>query len=356
MKRMILATILLLTLGKGIAWATALTGIFNMYDPSGEPLFPPGLEFSISGDFDWSTGTMFVEPFDVFSSPLTADIEVLGEGTHTRDDGCGGSITATVGPGQVGAYIIFHWGYHVIPALMVWDVATQGDASIFTITDSDGDGIPGHRLTCSDFIGNSPVFNFTVAEPGPGIGVSVEVEGGNTQECSAPGGSTVTLTANVSLFGGAELGSVDWMIDGEVVGSGQTISPFLSLGSHVVQVAATTSTGETSSDTTSVHVVDTTPPDLVASFVDRRSGQEVTSIDRPNVHRIVTRLEASDVCDPHPSTEATVGFPVVDGLRLKIQGKRGRVTLTTSRLELTATARDESSNTTTAKKTLTILP
>ena len=93
--------------------------------------------------------------------------------------------------------------------------------------------------------------------------------GGTTQECSETGGSTVELTATVTLVGGAELGSIDWFVNNESAGSGETITPFLALGPHTVDVVATAVTGESGNDSVSVDVVDTTAPALEVAYLNQ---------------------------------------------------------------------------------------
>lgn len=195
----------------------------------------------------------------------------------------------------------------------------------------------------------------TTADGGlPRVEVDIDVPGGATQECSVTDGSFVSLVADVQLFNGAELAAVSWVIDGESAGTGESIEPFLTLGSHSISVTAESTTGQLSTARTNVAVRDTTAPDLDLAFIDARSGEPVSSIDQRNVHNVITRLQASDICDPDPVTEGTGGFDVADGGVLKIQSNKNAVTLTTNSLILRATATDASHNSASQEQTLTI--
>ena len=99
------------------------------------------------------------------------------------------------------------------------------------------------------------------------------------------------LTATVSLVGGAELGSIEWFINNERAGIGASINPFLTLGTHTVDVVATALTGESGDDTASITVRDTTAPDLEIGFLNN-TGQLVTSSSTGN--HVTALLQASD--------------------------------------------------------------
>lgn len=188
----------------------------------------------------------------------------------------------------------------------------------------------------------------------PGIQVVINVPGGATQECLATGGSFVSLAADVQLFNGAELAAISWVINGEPAGTGESIEPFLAPGSHDITVTAESISGKLSTASTNVVVSDTTAPAFNVAFIDVRSGEPVSSIDRKNAQNVLTRLEADDICDPDPVVEGTVGFEAVDGGLLKIQGNNSTVTLTTNSLLMRATATDASGNSSSDEQTLTI--
>ncbi len=237
---------------------------------------------------------------------------------------------------------------------MVWDVTSSPSGGLYTTVDSDGDGIPGHAFVSGPFVGVSVYYDFLVGDPPPGVNVSINVNGGLLQECSETGGSTVDLTAAVNLVGGAILGNIDWDIDGSSAGSGTTISPFLALGSHTIDVTATTTTGETDTSSITVTVHDTSPPDLAVGFVDQ-NGNSVTSASSGT--HLSASIVATDVCDPAPATSgaAVPVFEISDGDSIKLQsGKINTVELPTTAIELSATASDASGNTSSGMAVLSI--
>ena len=336
-----LLTALLLLLWFNSAFATALTGKAIVLDPSGFEI----ASLPINGDLDTTSNTMTVEPFIFFGQPLsTTNVELLGEGTYTRTDDFGGTTTATVKPGQLGGYITLEWNLNSFATFMIWDIVTSSNGGSYTAIDSDGDGIQGHAQVSGPFTGAIFFYSFTAGEPPPDIGVVLSVTGGNTQECSETGGSTVELTATVTLVGGAELGSIDWFVNNESAGSGETIRPFLALGSQTVEVFATAVTGESGNDSVIVEVKDTTAPDLEVAFLNQ-AGNVVTSISAGN--HVVAHLAPTDICDPAPTAEGTAVpvFEVADGDVIKLQGgKVNTVELPTTAIELSGIATDASGN------------
>ena len=73
----------------------------------------------------------------VFIEAVTfSNIELLGEGTHTRTGPFGITRSVTVGEGQAGAYMIMELYDNVFPIFQVWDVS--GD--VYTAVDADNDG------------------------------------------------------------------------------------------------------------------------------------------------------------------------------------------------------------------------
>lgn len=318
----------------------ALTGTAQMYAPDGNVIMAP---MPITGDYDTATMQITIDPWMFFGLLTYSDIELLNPGAHTRP----GAGSVTVNAGQFGGFIRTDWGANVdIPAFVVWDVVNYPDGMHFEPVDSDGDGIVGHKMISGPFPGFSIVYEFDVGAPAPSVDVSLTVPDGNRQECDALGGKTVSFTATVDLNGGAELGSLSWTVDGEDAGTGNAISPFLALGSHTIQVTATTTQGLSDSESVVVNVVDTTRPDLSIGFVDTRSGLPVASIDRAGVSFVEVRLASTDVCDGDVSVAGVAKpvYAIVGGEVIKIQGKAQTVALPTTAIEVSATATDDSGN------------
>lgn len=186
-----------------------------------------------------------------------------------------------------------------------------------------------------------------VGPPVPGIIVSLDVSGGNLQECSETGGSKVDMTADVTLTGGTELASIEWTVNGTSAGSGSSITSFLALGPNTVDVMAVTTTGESDTKSIVVNVEDTTRPVVKAHFIDSRTGELVSSIDSSRTRFVTTSIVATDICDAQPNAYGVVTptYGVNDGDTIQIQGNNQMVDLSTSALHMSATAVDASGNT-----------
>jgi hypothetical protein len=329
----------------------AVVGEAGFYDPAGAPV-TTGSPITGELDFDSRTANFSSFPFFGFEF-VTRSVELLDEGTHTRpaDAGFSGSetITVTVGPGQLGGYFVFDWAINTLPTFMVWDVNSHATGTSYTVIDSDGDGVPGHAYVTGPFVGFSIAFDLLEGEPPPDVEVAISVAGGTTQECTETGGSTVILSADITLIGNAELSSVDWTIDGEPAGSGLGITPFLTLGEHTIEVIATILSARADTDTTTITVHDTIAPQLHLAFHDE-SGP-ITSIGSGT--HVKTSITATDTCDPEPTTQGSVTpvFEVADGDVIKIQS--GKIKLQTTAIELSATATDASGN---RQSRMTVLP
>ena len=354
---------------------------FTILDPSGIPLPEPA--FDVSGSFDDSmlcddvsctlVGSMTLEsntPF--FGLFWTAhDIRVFTEGTYTFDTNCTGAdiaagvtncgggapLTLVVGPGQLGMHGLFDWGGALdTDVAVVWNLfdtfpITGSQIWNLASVDGDGDGVPGIAIVDGPFGGSGLNVNFNLDLDPPfdlhPVSVEIDVIGGTTQECTDTGGATVTLTADTTLFGGAELASIEWTVDGANGGTGETITPFLTLGAHTIEVLATTTAGDTDTDVVTVNVLDTAPPLVDVAFLDSQTGEPISEVSNSRVHFITTAYSATDVCDPDPQSQGVVTpvFAVDNGDTIKIQGNKQEVDLPTSALELSVTATDASGNT-----------
>lgn len=318
----------------------AVSGTAVMYDPIGTAI---GVPTPITGSYDDSAMQVTIDPWMFFGNLVFSEIDILEPGTHVRP----GAGTITVNTGQLGGFIQTDWAANVdLPALIAWDVTSYPGGMHFEPVDSDGDGVPGHAMISGPFPGFSIVYEFDVGEPAPGVDVSLTVTGGMQQECDVLGGKTVSMAAQVDLDGGAVLGSIDWTLDGEAAGMGSSIAPFMTLGSHVVTVTATTTDGLYDTAETVVNVADTTRPDLSIEFLDTRTGQPVSAVNGAGVSFIEVRLNASDVCD---GTVDVLGvakpvYAIMGGEVIKIRGRTQDVDMPTTAIEVSATATDDSGN------------
>lgn len=341
MKRQLLTGIALVASAQlANADVLALNGTAQMYDPSGLMVGPP---IPITGHYDTDVMHVSVDPWMFFGMLTYSEIDLLDPGTHTRP----GAGSVMVNGVQLGGFIQTDWAANVdLPAFIVWDVLNYPGGMHFEPVDSDGDGVPGHAMISGPFPGFSIVYEFDVGAPAPDVDVSLTVSGGTRQECDALGGKTVSVAATVDLDGGAVLGSIDWSVDGEAAGTSTSITPFLTLGSHTVEVTATTTEGLYDTARTVVNVVDTTRPNLSIAFVDTRSGQPVTAVDGAGVSFIEVRLDASDVCDGDVDVlgVAKPVYAIMGGEVIRIQGNTQDVDMPTTAIEVSATATDDSGN------------
>lgn len=317
-----------------------MTGTAQVYGPDGNVIMAP---VSVTGDYDTTSMHVIINPWVFFGLPVNSNTELLNPGVYAR----AGAGSVTVNAGQLGGFIQTDWGPNVdIPAFIVWDVVNYPGGMHFEPVDSDGDGIVGHKMISGPFSGFSVVYELDVGASAPSVDVVLMVPNGISQECDELGGKSVSFSATVDLGGGAELASLNWTIDGEDGGTGSSVLPFLTLGSHRVQVTATTTGGLFDSQTAIVNIVDTVGPDLTIGFIDTRTGQPVTSVTGAGVSFIEVSLNSSDICDGDADVMGVAKpvYAIVGGEVIKIRGKIQDVDMPTTAIEVSATATDNSGN------------
>lgn len=337
-----MAAVLFISLLTQISLASAETfavnGAAKVYDPL-------GTEFSstpVTGEYDTDANSITIDPWIFFGSPVNTLIDVLPPGVYSFP----GVAPFEVQAGQSGGLMSIDWNANTIPNGIVWDVTPYPGGQHFEPFDSDGDGIPGQQMISGPFPGFTFVYEFDAGVPGPSIDVSIGITGGNNQQCDEIGGTHVELTAAVDLGGGAVLDSIEWTVDGNPAGSGAAITPFLSLGTHAVSVTAFSTLGIADTASANVNVIDTVQPELRIEFIDRRSGEVVTSVEGPRTSFIEIRLAGTDACDGEVEVTgvAKPTFVVQGGEVIRIQGRNQEVEMPTSAIEVTATATDDSGN------------
>jgi hypothetical protein len=189
----------------------------------------------------------------------------------------------------------------------------------------------------------------------PRISISVN-DDNKVQECAATGGHDVMIASNVQLLFGAVLDRIEWELDGQIVAEGDNFSEFLSLGSHGIKATAFTVGGQQETAFATINIVDTTAPEISAAFIDQRSGEEITVVNKKRKSFIAVSMSATDTCDASPSIDGMGGFQLFDGDALKIKGHKNKIKLTASELEMEVKAIDASGNSSVVSKSLSITP
>lgn len=123
-----------------------------------------------------------------------------------------------------------------------------------------------------------------------------------TVECTGHGGTTVWLDGSGSTDADSTPGTNDdivlfeWLVDGDVVASGEVVSMLFDLGVHAVTLRVTDSQGATDEDSMTVTVQDTTPPVLALDASPH--------VLWPANHKLVdvhVTATVTDACDAAPS-------------------------------------------------------
>lgn len=342
--------LLLLLLLSNTSFAQIVAGYSKAYDPAGMQIF----NAPTNADIDLNAGTMTIDPVIFFGQQVNVtSIELLGQGSHTRPIG-----TVNVGPDQLGAYMIINWAVSEFRLFMVWDMLTDGINISLTPTDSDGDGIPGHALIEGPFPGFTFVYEFLSPDllP-PGIEVTMNIVNGTSyRQCDTHGGSQVTMAADITLKGEAELGSILWYLnDVEVASNEEQVDLIIPVGSHTVRVDVSTLTGQTDTASMNLVVNDNTAPDVEIVFTDKRSGAIVTEIEGNQRHFIIPHITTTDICDPNPTSHAVASAvnEITEDTVININAKRSDVYIPATGVEVRVTAADENGN---SKTESAILP
>ena len=336
-----------------------LNGFFKFYGDGGEDVF--GDTFPITGLVDFGSGLLEIDDFMFFGSPVqTTVVEILEPGTYTRDfdPSFGNTITisGTIPEGTFGAYTVARWNFNDLPAFHAWQPVPTATGTEYIPVDVDvlSDGSPGMLMTYPPFPGFAYTYVFSggpIGPPKPGVALSLNVEGGTTHECTGFEGDDVIVLANVTLFAGAELDSINWTVDGDPAGQGSVLTVQLSLGEHSIEATALTTTGESSTRSVEVLVRDTERPEINVAFVNSQ-GEEVIIADPGNIEIIIT---ATDLCDPSPvvsNGRAVPSFNVESGDVVNVNRSLRNLNLPATSLFVDAIARDVSGNAITGQNTL----
>jgi hypothetical protein len=154
-------------------------------------------------------------------------------------------------------------------------------------------GTTNVTLTVSDGVFNATdTVSITVQDTTPPF---VNAGEDMTVEQESPAGTQVTLNGYATDDADTELDYV-WSENGTILGNEANLTYTFSLGTHVLTLNATDDAGNTGTDTVTVTVVDTTPPEITVSVTP-------DSLWPPNHKYVVVEatVTAQDVGDPSPT-------------------------------------------------------
>ncbi len=254
-----------------------------------------------------NTTTHTYETVSVYTATLSVELDSVYNTTETD------TVTITVvdneppiadaGPDQIveqtslaGAEVTLNasgsYDPYGDPLTYAWTWA-DGSATGVSPTATFPVGVTTVTLTVDDGqYTDTDTVNITVQDTTPPIvnaGEDVTVEQGSYE------GTQVTLHGNATDVADMELDYV-WSEDGVVLGNEANLTYTFNLGTHVLTLDATDDSGNTGSDTVTVTVVDTTPPEITVSVTP--------SLLWPPNHKYVevtTLVTVHDVCDPSPT-------------------------------------------------------
>lgn len=182
--------------------------------------------------------------------------------------------------------------------------------------------------------------------------VVIKTVGGDQQECTSHAGTPIPVSAAVTLPPGDQLASINWLLDGAPIGSGEQITATVPLGAHNLAVEVQTLGGLSATSRRQISIRDTQQPTVSAAFVDKYSEAVVTRVSQDTKVRI--RAQAQDACDPSPRVDAMVGVPVQDGGTIGIEVERGWANINVPQMSLSVTGRDASGNASSASAVLNV--
>ena len=192
------------------------------------------------------------------------------------------------------------------------------------------------------------------------IDVDLSLPAGNIQECTLDGFASVDANVSITVAPDDAIDTIDWYLDDTIVedADGQVVTIEVPLGSHAIEARVSTILGETGSDSQTIVVEDTVPPNITASLLDPRSGLPINQLGRKDVGEVFFTVD--DVCDVNPVVTASVGVPAANGdtvkasrskkseeIVVKIEGESDTV-------ELIVTASDSSGNTATTRTSVPV--
>lgn len=310
---------------------------FTMFTPTGgvllnpdAPNFPAGTTDDVVGTFDDSricfttgcttTGAMnFSSAINFSGSPWSAhSIRVFGPGVYTFETCTATSSectaptpgTLTVGPGQLGAQVLFNWsGNEDIDVLLLWQpnstytrpagYGIPADTRTYELAsrDVDGDGSPGYRMSDGPFNGHNASFSLfldtpVAIPPRPTFTITQSGNAGastGTIDTSGAPGSPVTIDSGVTAGGNTPNLSYDWNVTGDAVYDATD---------------STLITANTNGTTSSTFVFNPTNPALIPGSTVRLS-VKITNTDNGLSHgAAINLLMGCPADDAAPGTDS----------------------------------------------------
>jgi hypothetical protein len=191
--------------------------------------------------------------------------------------------------------------------------------------------------------------------------VSINLVGGNIQECSETNGANVAFEATVNVDESDPDQSIEWKVNSTYVAEGSSVNIFVPLGvDNTVDVYMMTVSGDSATATTEVTIEDTVAPSISAAFIDRKSGIELSQTQSKS--KVLATYEVEDACDPAPAITATTGvaFNSGDAIMPVVSKKSGETSVTiegsaSSELQMTVGAEDASGNVSEETRSITVV-
>jgi len=181
----------------------------------------------------------------------------------------------------------------------------------------------------------------------PTKSVSIQLNNGNTQECTSYGGSVIEATANIVTTDISDIAAINWALDGIISDSGNTANIFVPLGEHILSIAVETLASGQFENSEEVSIEDKTSPNLGILFIDQRTSEEIIEVIGDGKHYVTVVYDVTDICDPEPTASGTAVpvHTIEDGDSIKIDKRQiSTTTLGTSAVNVSADAVDISGN------------
>ena len=169
------------------------------------------------------------------------------------------------------------------------------------------------------------------------------IEASQVSECSQPNAATIPVAVMIQEDPNDPSVLTQWFLDGDSQGYGETIDVIAPLGDSTLTVEVTSQGGEIASDSKVITVEDTTPPDIIAQFTDKK-GNEITGNRRKHKKHVYFSHSASDVCDPDVVSAGIMGIQLDSVTKLKFHKKKDKIGISSNNFTIAVSAEDSSGN------------